>query len=141
MLRQLAGYVIACVGDDEWDYAWSTATQLSTALIVFSSSAMHSESMSVEVVPVGEATGVRDPDQRCHDRGSVVPPSVSSVGTEQGEYANLVTLQHCYAELASGSSGRDVLTDSVNALMALVRANGPPRRSYRVRSVEPSAAR
>jgi hypothetical protein len=42
---------------------------------------------------------------------------------------------------SSGSSGREVLTDSVNAPTALVRAAGPPRRSYRMRSIDPSAAR
>lgn len=69
--------------------------------------------MSAGVVTVGKATGVRDPDQTCHDRGSVIIPSVSSVETEQGEYAHLIALQHRYAKLTSDDPQRQWLREQL----------------------------
>jgi RNA polymerase sigma-B factor len=88
-------------------------TELVPALIVLSSSTTHSEVMSAEVVPVGEATGVRDADQTRHDRRSVMIFSVSSVETGQGEYAHLVALQRRYAKLTSDEPQRQRLREQL----------------------------
>lgn len=88
-------------------------TGLVPALIVLSLSTTHSEVMSAEVVPVGEATAVGDSDQTRHDRRSVMIFSVSSVETDQGEYAHLVVLQRRYAKLTSDEPQRQRLREQL----------------------------
>lgn len=69
--------------------------------------------MSAGVRAVGEVTGVRDPDQACHDHRSVVISSAPSVEAEQAEYAHLVALQHRYAQLAADDPRRQRLREQL----------------------------
>lgn len=52
-------------------------------------------------------------DQARCDRGTVVTSSVSSAGTEHGEYAHLVAVQRRYAQLAAGDPQRQQVREQL----------------------------